>query len=73
MQVLLRTISAAWLALVAAGVFRGCGPLPTPTASPTSDAAAATETASTPTFPEDSDVIAIVHTNDVRGEVDPCG
>ena len=73
MQSLLRTCLAAWLALIAAGVFRGCGPLPTPTVSPAPSTPATTDVSRAATFPKGSQVITIVHTNDVRGEVDPCG
>lgn len=74
MQIALRPLFAAWLALLAAGVFRGCEPTPTPITSPVlNDDASSFETPDPEPFPEDSHVITILHTNDVRGEVDPCG
>jgi hypothetical protein len=67
-----RAFLAVWTLIVAAGMFRGCGPLPTPTTSPTvAPAIGAAPTAVA--FPEGAPVLTIAHTNDVRGEVDPCG
>jgi len=73
MHIIPRSFLAAWLALVAAGVFRGCGPLPTPTTLSACGDAVPTKLASSTPFPEGTRVITIVHTNDVQGEVVPCG
>jgi len=67
-----REFLAVWTLIVAAGMFRGCGPLPTPTPSPTI-APAISAAPTTVAFPEGAPVLTIAHTNDVRGEVDPCG
>ena len=67
-----RTFLAIWTVILAAGMFRGCGPLPTPTASPTATPAASAAP-TTVALPEGAPVLTIAHTNDVRGEVDPCG
>ncbi len=67
-----RVFLAVWTVIIAAGMFRGCGPLPTSTPSPTvSPAISAAPTIIA--FPEGATVLTIAHTNDVRGEVDPCG
>lgn len=70
MHLMLRTILSVWVVVIAAGMFRGCSSLPTPT--PASNAGSH-EAATLEAFPEGTRVITIVHSNDVRGEVDPCG
>jgi len=64
---------AAWTLIVAAGMFRGCDPLPTPIPTATTSVQILSATPSPEPFPAEATVLTILHTNDVRGEVDPCG